>query len=479
MLAPAWQAPDEIEHFAYAQRLAETREPTNDSGAFLRGYSTEHQYAMESALTNTVRQNPKGKPPWEDGSRAAWEKRDDREHPSKKDGNRAILSYTPAYYSGAAVGYLLFSWGDIFDRVLGARLFSVLLGAVSTLFVWLFARELFRREGFLPNTAALSVALLPQFGFMSGAVNNDGLLIACASVELYLLARLLRRGPTLKLAASIGLVLALGYLAKPTMAAFGPIVAAALLWPAVRKRDPRLLAVPAVGLAGFAAVALAWTGVAALFDRGVTTVSTANTTPFSLHDYLAYVYHFYWPTLGDTTNRWFGSASPVYTVWMHSFFATFGASDTLFPERVYKVLTGICIGVAVLIGVAAWRERRAAKRALPLIVMGAGVVVSLLLLVHLTFYLVHPGYPGEQGRYLLPLGATLRRRRGRFDAGPRAPARAVAGLLLCDRARKLHGVLVWVGVDSVLHVGRRGPPPRPGAVMSPPTERLRHPRPAR
>ena len=70
VLAPPWQAPDEIEHFAYAQRLAETREPTNDSGAFLRGYSTEHQYAMESALTNTVRQNPKGKPPWEDGSRA-------------------------------------------------------------------------------------------------------------------------------------------------------------------------------------------------------------------------------------------------------------------------------------------------------------------------------------------------------------------------------------------------------------------------
>ena len=175
------------------------------------------------------------------------------------------------------------------------------------------------------------------------------------------------------------------------------------LWPAVRKRDPRLLAVPAVGFAGFAAVALAWTGVAALFDRGVTTVSTANTTPFSLHDYLAYVYHFYWPALGDTTNRWFGSSSPVYTVWMHSFFATFGASDTLFPERVYKVLTGICIAVAVLIGVAAWRERHAAKRALPVIVMGAAVVVSLLLLVHLTFYLVHPGYPGEQGRYLLPL----------------------------------------------------------------------------
>jgi hypothetical protein len=94
---------------------------------------------------------------------------------------------------------------------------------------------------------------------------------------------------------------------------------------------------------------------------------------------------------------------PVYSVWMHSFFATFGASDTQFPESVYKVLTVLCVGVAVLIGMAAWRERRAAKRALPLILMSAAAVVSLLLLVHLTFYLVHPGYPGEQGRYLLPL----------------------------------------------------------------------------
>jgi hypothetical protein len=88
---------------------------------------------------------------------------------------------------------------------------------------------------------------------------------------------------------------------------------------------------------------------------------------------------------------------------MHSFFATFGASDTQFVANVYKILTGICIGAAVLLVAAFRRERAAARRALPTIVTCAFVTVTLLVFLHLTFYLFYAGYPGEQGRYLLPL----------------------------------------------------------------------------
>jgi hypothetical protein len=35
--------------------------------------------------------------------------------------------------------------------------------------------------------------------------------------------------------------------------------------------------------------------------------------------------------------------------------------------------------------------------------MGAAALVLLLLLLHLAFYLNYAGFPGEQGRYLLPL----------------------------------------------------------------------------
>jgi hypothetical protein len=399
VLVPPWQAPDEIAHFAYAQYLAETGKTSVDPHA-TSNYSTEQQYAMENGLTNTYRNSPRGRPPWRQVDRRLWEARDALAHPSKSNGGGApSLNYTPEYYALSAIGYYAFDWGDIFDRLFGVRLISVLLGALSTLFVWLFARELFQREGFLPNTAALCVALLPEFGFISGVANNDNLLIMFASLELYLLARALRRGITPRLAVLIGVVLGLGYLSKPSMAAFGPAVAGVLAWPAIRARDPRLLKAAVISLAGFAGIALVWTVIAALSNRGVTTVSTANARTFSLHDYLSYIYHFYVPG----TDKWFGAQTPVYSVWMHSFFATFGWSDTLFPDRTYRVLTALCIGVAVLLGIAAWRERGAARRSLPIILVGAASVVLLLLLLHLAFYLTFAGFPGEQGRYLLPL----------------------------------------------------------------------------
>jgi Predicted membrane protein (DUF2142) len=402
LLILPWQGPDEISHFAYVQHLATAGDLKPATGPLARTYSTEHQYAMEQSFTNTVRSNPVAKPPWEQEARDRWKALDERNDPPASDGG-APTGYTPEYYAAASAGYYAFAWGDVFDRQFGARLVSGLLGALSVIFVWLFARELFRREDWLPATAALSVALLPQFGFIGGIVNNDSLAITLGSLELYLLARWLGRGPTTRLAVGIGLVLALAYLAKPSMSAFGPIVAGALAWPLIRDRDRRRALLPLAGLAGFVAVALVWIGIAALADRGVSTVSTANTRAFSLSDFLSYTYHFYLPSLPGRADRWFGSQSPVYTVWMHSFFATFGSTDTLFPERVYKVLTAICIGAAGLLGVAFWRERAAVRRALPTIVMAAAATVTLIVFVHVTFYLFYAGYPGEQGRYLLPL----------------------------------------------------------------------------
>jgi predicted membrane protein DUF2142 len=403
LLTPAWQAPDEIAHFAYVQRLAETGKPSAEANPKVdRGYSTEHQYAMESALTNTVRANPTGKPPWDEGAYGLWRKRDGA-HPPKDDGTHAALGYTPTYYGTASVGYLAFGWGDIFDRLFGARLISALLGGVTAIWVWLFARELFQREHWLPNTAALAVVLLPQFGFISGAVNNDNLAIMLGSLELYLLARGLRRGLTMRLSALIGIVLALAYLAKPGMAAFGPVVAGVLAWPLIRDRDRRRVLVPVAGLAGFVAIAALWSGLASLSDRGVTAVSTANTHAFSASDFASYVWHFYLPSFPGTTDRWFGPAEPVYNVWMHSFFAAFGSNDTLFHEGVYKTIRVACFAVVALLAIAAWRERAALRRALPVVITAAAATVGLILFVHLTFYLYWAGYPGEQGRYLLPL----------------------------------------------------------------------------
>lgn len=408
-ILPPWQAPDEIEHFEYVQYLAETGDLPGLPGALDRPtalpYSKEHQYAMEQSFTNSVRHNAQAKPPWEDEARDRWDALQKRTDASPSDGGgvSTASAYPPPYYGLAAVGYKVFEGGTIFDRLFGARLIATLLGALTVLCVWLFARELFGRPGLLPNTAALSVALLPQFQFISGINNNDSLLILMGSLELYLIARVLRRGVTPRTAVAMGAVLALGYLTKPTMVAFAPAVAVVLAWPLLR--DRRLLALrPAlVGFAGFLAVWVAWGAVAALAGRELWPTEASGAQAFVLSDFLNYIWHFYLPSPPGVVDKFFGDRLPLYTVWMHSFFAAFGWNDTLFPERVYEVITGVLFTLGVFLVVAAWRERGALRGSLGIVVAGAVTTVFLLVFVHLAFYLYHSGFPGEQGRYLLPL----------------------------------------------------------------------------
>ena len=406
---PPWQAPDEIEHFEYVQYLSETGDLPGLPGALDRPtalpYSTEHQYAMEQSFTNSVRHNAQAKPPWEDSAFDRWDALQKRTNASASDGGGISTAspYPPPYYGLATVGYKVFEGGTIFDRVFGTRLLAALLGALTVLCVWLFARELFGRPGILPNTAALSVALLPQFQFISGITNNDSLLILMGSLELYLIARVIRRGVTPQAAVAMGAVLALGYLTKPTMVAFAPAVAVVLAWPLLRERRLAALRPALTGFAGFLAVWVAWGVIAALAGRELWPTEASGAQAFVLSDFLNYFWHFYLPSPPGVVDRYFADRLPLYTVWMHSFFASFGWNDTLFPERVYEVITGVCIAIGVFLVVAAWRERAALRRSLGIVAAGAVTTVVLLVFVHLAFYLYHSGFPGEQGRYLLPL----------------------------------------------------------------------------
>jgi hypothetical protein len=402
-ILPPWQAPDEINHFSYVQYLAETGDLPGPPRPV--EYSKEHQYAMEQSFTNSVRQNAQAKPPWEDSAFERWDALQKRTGASPSDGGGTSTAspYPPPYYGLAAVGYKAFEGGTIFDRLFGTRLLAALLGALTVLCVWLFARELFGRPGLLPNTAALSVALLPQFQFISGINNNDSLLILMGSLELYLIARVVRRGVTPRTAVAMGAVLALGYLTKPTMVAFAPAVAVVLAWPLLRERRLAALRPALIGFAGFLAVWVAWGTIAALAGRELWPTEASGAQAFVLSDFLNYFWHFYLPSPPGTVDRFFGDRLPLYTVWMHSFFASFGWNDTLFPERVYEVITGVCIALGVFLVVAAWRERAALRRSFGIVAAGAVTTAALLVFVHLAFYLYYSGYPGEQGRYLLPL----------------------------------------------------------------------------
>jgi len=60
----------------------------------------------------------------------------------------------------------------------------------------------------------LLVAFNPQFIFISGAVNNDNLVIALSSLAVLFCIRLLTKGPTARNALALGFLLGLAHLTK-------------------------------------------------------------------------------------------------------------------------------------------------------------------------------------------------------------------------------------------------------------------------
>ncbi len=78
--------------------------------------------------------------------------------------------------------------------------------------------------------AAALVAFNPMFLFITASVHDDALANLVAAATLYATARLLVRGPTVRRAVALGLLVGLGFLTKLTCLLVMPTVVLALLW---------------------------------------------------------------------------------------------------------------------------------------------------------------------------------------------------------------------------------------------------------
>ena len=92
------------------------------------------------------------------------------------------------------------------------------------------------RQSAVALTAALLVALNPQFLFLSGAINNDNLAATLAALTLLLLMRLVNRGPTLGRLIALGVVLGLAALSKLSGLGLWGLAALVLVGVAWRQR---------------------------------------------------------------------------------------------------------------------------------------------------------------------------------------------------------------------------------------------------
>ncbi len=229
VVTPVFEAPDEIQHYFYAKYLADERAlpvlTIPEEEMFQQEGSQPPLYYLLGALATF------------------WIDTDD-----------ALSLLSPNPYANLGIPLALgnknviihtdqeaFPFRGAILAIRLVRFLSVLLGAVTVLSTYLLAREIFSQDKTLALGAASINAFIPQFLFISGAVNNDGAVTAASSIVLLLVVRLMRAEPNWKGYLRLGLVLGLAALTKLSGLGLVAVALVGLLMVAVKYRSPRVL----------------------------------------------------------------------------------------------------------------------------------------------------------------------------------------------------------------------------------------------
>jgi 4-amino-4-deoxy-L-arabinose transferase-like glycosyltransferase len=407
---PPFQVPDEPDHFAYVQQLAETgRLPSSGE----RLFSPEELTALRDLDWQEMRLQPQNQAldTAAQQSRLEHDLHSSLSRRSELEAAGNAASEPPLYYAMETIPYALGSAGTLLDQLELMRLLSATMAAFTALFAFLFVREALPGESWAWTVGGLGVALSPLLGFMAAGVNPDALLYADTAALFYLLARGFRRGLTSRTAHAIGAVIAIGLLSKLNFAGIAPGAALGLLLLARRASKTHGRAAYrwlAAGLAIGLTPALAFAFVNALSHHhtlGIVSSAGAQAGKHgSILGEISYLWQFYLPRLPGMSAD-FPHYLTTSSIWFDGYVGLYGWFDTTFPAWVYDValipavlILGACVR-SLIAGRAALRDRLG-----ELLVYGA-IALGLMVLVGADSYLRFPAVPLDEGhtRYLLPL----------------------------------------------------------------------------
>jgi 4-amino-4-deoxy-L-arabinose transferase-like glycosyltransferase len=437
LLTPPFLVPDEPEHFAYVQSLAENGErpphgTVNDSGA--RRLSSEETAALYFTRTEFHIALPDHRPAWEPSAERGWERYGAGAPPGDATAIGPQAHHPPLYYAFETAPYLAGGGGDLFDRLLLMRLWSGLLLLVTTTGAWLLIGELTGRDRLLQLAGAACVGLQPMATFVSAGVNPDAMLFAAYSIALWLAVRLLRRGPSRGTVAGLFAVTLAAVFSKSAGFALVPGVALVLLLLA-RSHARRGLAAAGT-VAGLAVL----TVVGFLAVPGVEQRAPVDLHPDRLRAFSTYLWDFYLPRLPfQEKYAALHIDNPAWTVWVEHAWASFGYLEVRFPAGVYVVLAGVALATFAGAALAVARSRFRPGRAVP--ALFGLIALCLVISLHWTDFQTVDGQTGRimQGRYLLPLM-------------PMVAVAVAAALSNFTRRRELAVALVLAGM-AVLQLG--------------------------
>ncbi|MGI6368896.1 MAG: DUF2142 domain-containing protein [Anaerolineae bacterium] len=362
---PAWQVPDEPAHYNYVRYIAEARQlpelrPGDYPGAYLEEIKSARfapSYSIE---------------------------------PIRYESHQPPLYYvlaTPVFLAARAAGVAV--------PLLPLRLFSVSLGAVTLLLTYALMRSLYPQDDQLALGAVACMALVPMQLAITGAVNNDGLVMLLLTLLVWQLV-VIDSAWSWGRAALLGLLVGLALLTKLQAYIAAPLVFLSWAWSLYRARRRRDRLAPLLGQGALAAA------VAALL---VAPWLARNAQVYGPGDLLAMVRHEQVTSGQLATSALLAEHGLPATLRMllettfHSFWGQFGWMALPLPRRVYALL-----GAAVLLAALGLLDRAITARGKP---RPQSVYRALLLGCWAAFTTAGFGWYNlqvvqHQGRYLFP-----------------------------------------------------------------------------
>ena len=215
LTTPTLEAPDEIYHYEYIRALVNTGRPPvlEEGGGRGFGHHAPLYYAYGALVSLWVGED----------DLEAWPER-----------HNPFFGYRFGEVGRDNKNLYLHPDSDAFSRsdtwlgIRAVRLASVVLGAITVWAIYQVGREVIPGRPAMALGAAGLGAFIPEFLFISGAVNDDNGATLFGALALWAMVRILRRGPSWRRCVGLGLALGMGWLSKLTVVALLPTAGLAL-----------------------------------------------------------------------------------------------------------------------------------------------------------------------------------------------------------------------------------------------------------
>lgn len=224
---PLWQGPDEDDHYAVIQFIAELDRLPDEGDELL-----PDEVTLSRVLADVGRlpYNPEQRQIFSQSPIGPNETTFAELPPTIRSsfdmGNVGKLMHaTPLYYMLASLPYQLVQDSDLLTRAQVQRLLSLLLSLPLVPLAYLISRYLFPHDPHMRLTIPFLVVFHPMITHITSVVSVDGFYFVCYSLLIYLGLRVFRDGFDWRYAVFIGLTFSVGVLTKPTLNGFAPLVA--------------------------------------------------------------------------------------------------------------------------------------------------------------------------------------------------------------------------------------------------------------